>query len=91
MAAVHYSPTPTEIEDPVTYEGASALLKRTGHPASPRTIARWVSQANDTRLNPGAARIAVERVGKTDYVSWTLVLREHRRRTAVKLRASAAW
>lgn len=86
MAAVNYSPIPTEIEDPVTYKEASALLKPTGHPASWQTIARWVREANQEQET-----IRVVRSGRTDYVSWTLVAREHRRRTAVKLRASAAW
>lgn len=87
MAAVHYSPTPAGIEDPVTYQEASALLKPTGHPASAQTVARWVREAN--RIEEDT--IPVVRSGRTDYVSWTLVVREHARRTAVKLRASAAW
>lgn len=86
MAAVHYSPTPTEIEDPVTYKEASALLKPTGHPASSQTVARWVREANQLEET-----IPVVRSRGTDYVSWTLVLREHRRRTAVRLRASSNW
>lgn len=81
MAATHYSPTPTGIEDPVTYKEASALLARTGHRASPETIARWV---RDDQLE-------TERVGRKDQVSWTAVLEAHFRRTAVKLRASADW
>ena len=86
MAAVSYSPIPTEIEDPVTYKEASALLKPTGHPASPQTIARWVREANQVEET-----IRVVRSGRTDYVSWSLVLRMHRDRTAVKLRASSNW
>lgn len=86
MAAVHYSPAETEIEDPVTYREASALLDDTGHPASPGTVARWIREAN-----AAGANIPVEREGRTDRVSWTAVVRLHRDRTAVKLRASAAW
>lgn len=86
MAAVHYSPTPAGIEDPVTYKEASALLAPTGHPASPGTIARWVREANALEET-----IPVVRSGRTDYVSWSLVLRQHRDRTAVKLRASSNW
>ena len=88
MAAVHYNPLPdaARIEDPVSYKEASALLADTGHPASSQTIARWVREANQlTEVIP------VMRSGKTDYVSWTLVMREHKQRTAAKLRASAAW
>ena len=89
MAAVHYSPLPAadRIEDPGSHKEASALLKPTGHPASHQTIARWVREANQTTPDS----IPVVKVGRTDYVSWTLISREHRRRTAVKLRASAAW
>jgi transposase-like protein len=86
MAAVHHSPTSTVIEDAVTYREASALLKDTGHPASPGTIARWVREAN-----AAGANITVERSGRPDRVSWTAVARLHRDRTAVKLRASSNW
>jgi hypothetical protein len=34
MAAVHYSPFTTAIEDAVTYREAAALLEDTGHSAS---------------------------------------------------------
>ncbi|MCL8016930.1 hypothetical protein [Streptomyces sp. AS02] len=77
MAAIHYSPIPTEIEDPVTYKEASALLARTGHPYAAGSIARW--------------DLPKVRVGKTFYVSWTDVQQEHFRRTAVKLRTSSNW
>lgn len=88
MAATHYSPLPIApgIEDPVTYREASALLARTGHPAARGTIARWVAEANAEKET-----IPVVRVRGTDYVSWSAILEEHGRRTAVKLRASAAW
>jgi hypothetical protein len=84
MAALHLSPIPAEIEDPVTYKEASALLARTRHPAAPGTIARWVKEANEA-----GQHIPVERMRRTDYVSWTQVLRLHRDRTAAKLRAAA--
>lgn len=77
MAAVHYTPAPAEIEDPVTYKEASALLARTGHPYHAGSIARW--------------DLPKERVGKTDYVSWSDVLEEHRDRVAARLRASSDW
>lgn len=88
MAAVHYNPLPdaARIEDPVSYKEASALLADTGHPASAQTVARWVREANQYEET-----IPVVRAGKTDMVSWTLIVREHKRRTAAKLRASAAW
>lgn len=91
MAAVHYSPIPTEIEDPVTYKEASALLARTGHPAAARTIANWVAQANQRALAGEREAIEVVRVRRTDYVSWSDVLDEHGDRTAAKLRCSSNW
>lgn len=86
MAAVHYSPIPTEIEDPVTYQEASALLARTGHPAAKGTIARWVREANAVQET-----VPVLKVGRTDYVSWSDVQDLHYERTAAKLRASSNW
>ncbi|WP_141744030.1 excisionase, partial [Streptomyces sp. EN23] len=74
------------IEDPVSYKEASALLARTGHPASKETVARWVREAN-----AGEETVPVVKAGRTDYVSWTAVLELHRDRTAVKLRASSNW
>jgi hypothetical protein len=93
MAAVHYSPLPAtdRIEDPVSYKEASALLAPTGHPASPGTVARWFAQANQAASVGQGKPLTVVRVGKTDYVSWSDVLKEHARRTAVKLRASSNW
>lgn len=80
MAAAYPSPVP-EIEDPVTYEEASALLARTGHPAPVSTLRRWVKDdALDTR-----------RRGRTVEVSWSDILDAHGRRTAAKLRASSNW
>jgi hypothetical protein len=88
MAATHYSPIPYTpgIEDPVTYEEASAMLARTGHKASVTTIGRWIAQANAVE-----EAVPVVRVGRKDYVSWTAILELHRDRTAVKLRASSNW
>jgi hypothetical protein len=86
MAAVHYSPFTTAIEDAVTYREAAALLEDTGHSATPGTIARWIREAN-----AAGANIIVERSNRTDRVSWTAVARLHRDRTAVKLRASSNW
>jgi tryptophan 2,3-dioxygenase len=81
MAATHYSPLPAEIEDPVTYEEAIALLARTGHPAGKTTLRRYVQEDE----------LDTVRVGKTIYVSWTDLLEAHFKRTAVKLRASSNW
>lgn len=79
MAATHYSPQPYApgIEDPVTYEEASALLARTGHPYHARSIARW-----------GLPHV---RVNRSDYVSWSDVQEAHRDRVAVRLGASSNW
>ncbi|MGW2520528.1 hypothetical protein ACWC09_26635 [Streptomyces sp. NPDC001617] len=89
MAAVHYSPPTTEIEDSaqttVTYREAALLFKRTPYAPSPGTIARWVAEANRVEVT-----IPVQRDGRRDRVSWTLLLREHKRRTAERLRAAAA-
>lgn len=84
MAALHYTPAPgglADIEDPVSYEEASALLARTGHPAAVNTLRRWVQEDD----------IATVRVRRKDYASWTDILQAHGRRTAVKLRASSNW
>ncbi|MFE0207071.1 hypothetical protein [Streptomyces sp. NPDC058985] len=88
MAALHHHPRPEaleDIEDPVTYEEASALLARTGHPARAETIRRWVKE-------DGLDTVSVRsRTGFTKHVSWTDVLEAHARRTAAKLRASSDW
>lgn len=84
MAALHYQPAPdalADLEDPVTYEEASALLARTGHPAHINTVRRYVKDDG----------IATVRVRRTDYMSWTDILDAHFRRTAAKLRASSNW
>jgi hypothetical protein len=88
MAATHYSPNPVpeDIEDPVTYEEASALLARTGHPASESTLRRYV---RDDGIPTARVR---GRTGKSkDVMSWTAILEAHGRRTAAKLRASGDW
>lgn len=83
MAATHYSPLPTEIEDPVTYEEAIALLARTGHPVSDSTLRRYVREDKLITTRTGRkAKVCV---------SWTDILEAHRRRTAAKLRASSDW
>lgn len=81
MAVTHYIPLPTEIDDPVTYEEASALLARTGHKAHVNTLRRWVKE---DRLE------TVKVYGKV-HVSWSDILDAHARRTAAKLRASSDW
>ena len=79
MAVAHYSPLPTEIEDPVTYEEASALLARTGHKAPVSTLRRWVREDG----------LGTVQAGRKVYVSWSDVLDSHARRTAAKLRSSS--
>lgn len=81
MATPQAHPLPARIPDPVTYQEASALLKPTGHPAPEGTLRRWVR----------AEGLDTMRVGKRIYVSWSAILRVHRDRTAVKLRASSNW
>jgi hypothetical protein len=81
MAATHYSPLPAEIDDPVTYEEASALLAETGHKAPVNTLRRWVQEAG----------LQTVKVGRKVYVSWSDILEIHRDRTAVKLRCSSNW
>ncbi|GGS96774.1 hypothetical protein [Streptomyces violaceus] len=81
MAATHYSPLPDEIEDPVSYKEASALLARTGHKVDPETIRRWVREG----------KLETVRKRRTDYASWTDILDVHFERTAAKLRASSNW
>lgn len=81
MAAAYPSPVPAEIEDPVTYEEASALLARTGHDAPVSTLRRWVRED----------QLDTVRRGRAIHVSWSDVLDAHGRRTAAKLRASSNW
>jgi hypothetical protein len=81
MAVTYPHPHPTAIEDPVTYEEASALFDRTGHPAHVNTLRRYVKEDG----------IATERRGRAVCVSWTALLVAHRRRTAAKLRCSSNW
>ncbi|MEV5915792.1 hypothetical protein AB0M00_43785 [Streptomyces chartreusis] len=84
MAAVHFTPAPAVIEDPVTYKEASALLADTPYAPTSKAIARWVAAANRIEVT-----IPVEREGRTDRVSWTLLVREHKKRTAQQLRDAA--
>ena len=81
MAATHLSPLAGAIADGVTYEEASALLDRTGHPASPTTLRRWAKED----------RLTTEKVGRKVYVSWSDLQEAHFKRTAAKLRASSNW
>lgn len=88
MAALQHQPRPEslqDIEDPVTYTEASALLARTGHPARVETIRRWVKE-------DGLPTVSVRsRTGFTKHVSWTDVLEAHATRTAARLRAGSDW
>lgn len=81
MAVTQYSPLPDSIDDPVSYKEASALLARTGHPADPETIRRWVREEE----------LETVRIRRTHYASWSDILEVHGRRTAAKLRASSNW
>lgn len=81
MAATYLSPYPAEIEDPVTYEEASALLEQTGHKAPVNTLRRWVKEAG----------LDTVKADRKVYVSWSDILEVHRDRTAAKLRASSNW
>ena len=82
MAVTYPSPHPTAIEDPVTYEEASALFDRTGHPAPVNTLRRWVKQD----------QLATEhRRGQPVHVSWSALLEAHRRRIGARLRCSSNW
>ncbi|MFJ8657520.1 hypothetical protein ACIRNU_34920 [Streptomyces rochei] len=88
MAALQHHPRPEtleDIEDPVTYNEASALLARTGHDARPDTIRRWVKE-------DGIDTVSVRgRTGFVRYASWTDILEAHYKRTAARLRASSNW
>lgn len=75
MAVTSYLPLPTTISDPVTFKEASALFAETGHPASANTLVRWAREK----------RYDIERVGRTDYVSYSNLLEVH----AEKVRAAA--
>lgn len=85
MAATHYSPihATEEIEDPVTYEEASALLERTGHPAPVSTLRRYVRDDELPTIRRGPKGQVC--------VSWSDILDAHFKRTAVRLRTSSNW
>ena len=53
--------------DEISLADASALLAKTGHPASVRTLQRWCRKH----------RIPVSRRGAADYASWTALLKAH--------------
>lgn len=74
MAVMHHSPLPASIADPVSFKEASALLRRTGHPASVSTLQRWMQEEN----------IFIERVGRTDYVSYSSILEIHAERVRAR-------
>lgn len=88
MAALQHHPRPeslADLEDPVNYKEASALLARTGHHASGETIRRWVKE-------DGIDTVSVRgRTGLVRYVSWSDILEAHFKRTAARLRASSNW
>jgi hypothetical protein len=68
MAVTSYSPIPANIPDPVTFKEAAALFAETGLPIGKNTL-----------INHARARgCATERVGGTDYVSYSDLLEVHR-------------
>jgi len=67
MAVTSYQPLPTTIPDAVTFKEGSALFAETGHPVSANTLVRLVRQRG----------CATERVGRTDYVSYSDLLVAH--------------
>lgn len=67
MAVTSYSPIPTTLPDPVTFKEAAALLSETPHPVSANTLVRWAREKG----------YSTERVGRTDYVSYSDLLRVH--------------
>ncbi|WP_046249553.1 hypothetical protein [Streptomyces sp. MBT28] len=89
MAALQHHPRPEaleDIEDPVNYEEASALLARTGYPARVDTIRRWVKEDDIDTVSARGRRGQLVR-----YVSWTDILEAHYKRTSARLRASSNW
>lgn len=67
MAVTSYSPIPASIPDPVTFKEAAALFAETGHPVSANTLIRRAR----------AKGCDIERVGRTDYASYSDLLEVH--------------
>jgi hypothetical protein len=68
MAVTSYSPLPTtKILEPVTCDESAALFAETGHPVSKNTLIRWAREK----------RYSIERVRRTDYVSYSDLLEVH--------------
>ncbi|MFD9443460.1 hypothetical protein [Streptomyces sp. NPDC060001] len=67
MAVTSYSPIPVSIPDAVTFKEAAALFQETGHPASANTLVRLAR----------AKGYKTERVGRTDYISYSDLLEAH--------------
>lgn len=68
MAVAYHTPILSAVRPGwVSFKEASGLLRRTGHPASVTTLQRWVQEEG----------IATERIGRTDYVSFTQILKVH--------------
>jgi hypothetical protein len=76
MAITSAIPNIAGIPDPVTLDEAVALFQRTGHPAPKTTLENWIRQEGITKV----------RRGKTNYFSYTALLKVH----AVKIRARDA-
>lgn len=66
MAATSYSPSPA-IRDGVTFKEAAEKFRETGHPVSVNTLVRLAR----------AKGYETERVGRTDYVSYSNLLEAH--------------
>lgn len=77
MAITSYMPLPESIEDPVSYDEAVALFAETPHPVSKNTLVRLAK----------AAGFHTERVGRTDYVSYSDLLVAHKEWVAARLEA----
>lgn len=67
MAVTSYSPLPESIPDPVTFKEAQALFAETPHPVHANTLVRLAK----------AKGCDIERVGRTDYVSYSDLLEAH--------------
>lgn len=75
MAVTSYSPLslPCSIPDGVTFQEAEGKFAETGHRVPKNTLIRWAREKG----------YVTERVGRTDYVSYTDLLEVH----AEKIRA----